>query len=68
MAKLGTGRRYSRDLRQRTAHSEGYQLYHNYVRPHESLNGKIPVDACGIIINGNDKWMTLIENAFKTTN
>jgi hypothetical protein len=42
---------------------KGYQLYHNYVRPHESLNGKTLADACGIIVNGTDKWMTLIQNA-----
>jgi len=24
---------------------KGYQLYHNYVRPHESLSGKTPTDA-----------------------
>jgi hypothetical protein len=42
---------------------EGYRLYYNYMRPHESLNGKTPTDACEIVIEGNDKWMTLIENA-----
>ena len=41
----------------------GYQPYHNYVRPHESLNGKTPADVCGIIVEGDDKWMTLIQNA-----
>jgi len=41
----------------------GYQIYHNYVRPHEALNGKTPADACGIDIEGEDKWLTLIQNA-----
>jgi transposase InsO family protein len=44
---------------------KGYQLYHNYIRPHEALNGKTPVDACGIIIEGQNKWQTIIENASK---
>ncbi|MCH7560270.1 MAG: transposase [Thaumarchaeota archaeon] len=43
----------------------GYQLYHNYVRPHSALHGKTPADKCGIIIEGNNKWKTIIENASK---
>ena len=42
---------------------KGYQLYHNYIRPHEALKGKTPSEACGIEVVGNDKWMTLIQNA-----
>jgi putative transposase len=41
----------------------GYQLFHNYIRPHESLDGKTPADACGITIEGKNKWLTLIQNA-----
>jgi transposase-like protein len=41
----------------------GYQIYHNYVRPHMSLEGKTPAEKCGIEINGKDKWKTLIQNA-----
>ena len=41
----------------------GYQLFHNYVRPHEGLDGKTPAEACGIKVEGQDKWKTLIENA-----
>lgn len=42
---------------------KGYQLYHNYVRPHMGLNGKTPAQACGIEINGENKWITLIQNS-----
>jgi putative transposase len=53
-----------RGLKQkRTTVLTGYQLYHNYIRPHEGLNGKTPAEACGIQIEGQDKWRTLIENA-----
>jgi transposase-like protein len=41
----------------------GYQLFHNYIRPHEALNGKTPSEACGIKIEGKNKWLTLIQNA-----
>lgn len=41
----------------------GYQIYHNYVRPHMALDGKTPSEACGIKINGDNKWLTLIQNA-----
>ena len=28
-----------------------------------SLEGKTPAEVCGIKINGDNKWMTLIQNA-----
>ena len=43
----------------------GIQLYHNYVRPHMSLDGDTPADRAGIKITGNNKWITLIQNASK---
>jgi transposase-like protein len=49
----------------RTTILRGYQLYHNFIRPHESLNGQTPSEACGITIKGKDKWKTLIQNASK---
>jgi hypothetical protein len=33
----------------------GYQLFHNYVRPHDSLNGATPAEKCGIKIEGENK-------------
>jgi len=41
----------------------GYQIYHNYIRPHMALKGKTPADKAGIQIMGRDKWRTIIENA-----
>jgi transposase InsO family protein len=41
----------------------GYQIYHNYIRPHEALNGQTPADRAGIEVKGKDKWLTLIQNA-----
>jgi len=34
----------------------------------ESLNGKTPSEACGIQIEGKNKWVTLIQNASKDKN
>jgi transposase-like protein len=44
---------------------DGYQIYHNYFRPHMSLDGKTPSEACGIEIKGDNKWITVIQNAKK---
>ncbi len=41
----------------------GMQIYHNYVRPHMALKGKTPSEAAGIKVEGENKWLTLIENA-----
>ncbi|HEX5457354.1 MAG TPA: integrase core domain-containing protein [Candidatus Nitrosotalea sp.] len=44
---------------------DGYQMYHNYLRPHMGLNGQTPAEKCGIKIDGDNKWITLIQNASK---
>ncbi len=36
----------------------GYQIFHNFMRPHEALKGKTPAEACGIKIEGENKWIT----------
>lgn len=43
----------------------GYQLFHNYFREHEGLNGKTPAEIAGIKIEGENKWITVIQNAYK---
>jgi len=44
---------------------KGYQIFHNYIRPHEGLNGRTPAELCNIEIKGDNKWFTLIQNAKK---
>jgi putative transposase len=51
--------------KRRTVMLSGYQLFHNYIRPHEALGGKTPAEACGIKVDGQNKWLTLIQNAGK---
>jgi transposase-like protein len=41
----------------------GYQLFHNYIRPHMALAGQTPADKAGIEIKGKNKWLTIIQNA-----
>ena len=43
----------------------GYQLFHNYIRPHSALDGLTPSEKCGMEIKGDNKWITLIQNASK---
>ena len=42
---------------------KGYQIFHNYVRPHEALGGKTPAEVAGIRVEAENKWYTLIQNA-----
>ena len=42
---------------------KGYQIYHNFIRPHEALSGETPADRCGIKVEGSNKWLTIIQNA-----
>jgi hypothetical protein len=41
----------------------GHQIYHNFVRPHMALEGKTPSEMCGLKVEGQNKWITLIHNA-----
>ena len=41
----------------------GMQIYHNFIRPHEALDGRTPSEAAGIKVEGENKWLTLIQNA-----
>jgi len=42
---------------------KGYQIFHNYIRTHEGLEGKTPAEAAGIKVEGQNKWLTIIQNA-----
>lgn len=43
----------------------GYQLFHNFIRPHEALDSKTPAEVAGIKVEGENRWLTLIQNASK---
>jgi transposase-like protein len=42
---------------------KGYQIYHNYVREHEGLDGITPAEAANIDVKGDNKWLVLMQNA-----
>ena len=42
---------------------KGMQIFHNFIKPHEGLQGRTPAEAAGIVVTGSDRWMTLIQNA-----
>jgi hypothetical protein len=42
--------------------SATYQMYQNYFRPHEGIGNVTPAEKCGIKIEGENKWVTVIEN------
>ena len=44
---------------------KGYEIFHNYFRSHMGLDGKTPAEKCGIEVQGDNKWITLIQNAKK---
>ena len=41
----------------------GYQMYHDYFRPHEGIGNVTPAEKSGIKIKGDSKWITVIQNA-----
>jgi transposase-like protein len=42
---------------------QGFEIHYNFVRPHQTLNGKTPAQAARM--NAPDNWKTLIEKATK---
>jgi transposase-like protein len=43
----------------------GYQIYHNYIREHQGIGNLTPAEKCGIKVEGENKWVTIIQNAKK---
>ncbi len=48
-----------------TAILTGMRIYHNFIRPHMALQGATPAERAGIKVEGDNKWLTLIQNAAK---
>ncbi len=63
MAKSGREKVMRELKRSDTPVIRGNGIFHNYIRPHEGLDGKTPAEKCGITVKGENKWITLIQNA-----
>lgn len=37
------------------------QIYYNFIRPHQALEGKTPAEMAGIGIGGENKWLGLLK-------
>ena len=46
---------------------KGEQIFHNYIRPHMGLDGRTPAEVAGIKVEGENKWLTIIQNASRKT-
>ena len=46
-----------------TSVMEGMKVYYNYTKKHGELKGKTTAEASKIIVDGKNKWVTLIQNA-----
>jgi putative transposase len=43
---------------------KGMQIFHNFVRPRMGLENEVtPAEAAGIKAEGENKWLTIIQNA-----
>jgi hypothetical protein len=47
---------------------KGYQILHNFVRLHEALDGRTPTGLAGIKVAGENKCITLNQNATNAQN
>lgn len=44
----------------------GMQIHHNFIRGHMGIDGKTPAESSGVKVEGDNKWITLIQNANKS--
>ena len=59
-----SGRQVTRSLKtENSPILDGMQIFHNYLRPNQGIDNHTPSELAGIEVNGDNKWLTLIQNA-----
>ena len=46
---------------------DGFQTYYNFTKKHGGIGKKTPAEAAGILVDGPNKWKTIIQNAALST-
>ena len=49
----------------KTPLAEGQRIHYNFVKPHAALEGQTPAERAGVGVEGENKWLTLIQKAMK---
>jgi transposase-like protein len=43
--------------------AEGQRIHYNFVKPHMALEGQTPADRAGVGIEGENKWLAMLQSA-----
>ena len=43
---------------------DGFQTFYNFSKKHGGIDKKTPAEMAGILVDGNNKWKTIIQNAY----
>ena len=49
----------------KTQIAEGQRIHYNFVKPHQALEGQTPAERAGLVVEGKDKWLTLLKSALE---
>jgi len=42
---------------------DGIRIYYNFIRPHKGLNGRTPAQKANLMMSGEKKWKSLIQQS-----
>jgi hypothetical protein len=43
--------------------AEGQRIHCNFVKPHQALGGQTPAERAGLVVEGKNKWLSLMKVA-----